>query len=398
MKNRLKNLKLKRRGITMLAGLHFFGNPSAKMKIIGITGTNGKTTVATLLYRVTIAMGYKVGLIGTVEHLVNGKKMSPTYNAPSTTPDPIFLHRLLNEMARQGCEYVFMEVTSHALSQNRTAGISFAGGVFTNLTQDHLDYHESMEEYFSAKKKLFQMLSAESFALSNIDDSYGEKMLEGIKAKKYTYGLKNEADFNEKIETKLIGDFNMYNSLAVYATLVLLGFDRQKAKEELKKVEPPRGRFESFTSPSGVLIIVDYAHTPDALENVLKTAQGIKSGSSRLISIFGCAGDRDPKKRPMMGRIGAELSDIAIMSSDNPRSEDPDKIIEEMLAGVRPQDLSKVVKLANRREAIQEAVKLAQKGDIILSAGKGHEDYQEIKGIKHHFDDMEEFRKLFPEK
>lgn len=395
MKNQLKNLKLKRRGITMLARLHFFGNPSKKMKVIGVTGTNGKTTVATLLYEVTTALGYKAGLIGTVGNLVNGEKMSATYNAPSTTPDPVFLSRLLNEMVRQGCEYVFMEVTSHALSQDRVAGVSFAGGIFTNLTQDHLDYHGSMEAYFSAKKKFFSMLPTSAFALSNIDDRYGEKMQEGIKAKKYTYGFKNPADFSEKPETKLLGDFNMYNTLAAYVALVLLGMDDTKVKEALKSAEAPRGRFENFTSPDGVLIIVDYAHTPDALENVLKTAQGLKKNGAKLISIFGCAGDRDPMKRPIMGRIGAALSDIAIISSDNPRSEDPDKIIAEVKAGVAETDLGKVKGIANRREAILEAVKLAQRGDIILCAGKGHEDYQEVRGVKHHFDDMEEFKKAY---
>jgi UDP-N-acetylmuramoyl-L-alanyl-D-glutamate--2,6-diaminopimelate ligase len=407
MHNPLKNLKLKRRGITMLAGMHFFGNPSKKLKVIGITGTNGKTTVATLLYKITMALGYKAGLIGTVGNLVNGEKMSATYNAPSTTPDPVFLSRLLNKMAKEKCEYVFMEVTSHALAQNRVAGVNFAGGVFTNLTQDHLDYHKSMQGYFGAKKKFFKMLPHTAFALSNIDDEYGEKILEGIRAKKYTYGFRNKADFNEKLETKLIGDFNMYNALAAYACLVLLGIDRDKIKEELKKVEAPRGRFENFTSKTGVLVIVDYAHTPDALENVLKTAQGIlpayggkKNGASppkegKLISIFGCAGDRDPLKRPIMGQIGAALSDIAIISSDNPRSEDPDKIIAEVKAGVSATDLPKVKGIANRREAILEAVKLAQKGDIVLCAGKGHEDYQEIKGVKHHFNDMEEFQKAY---
>lgn len=405
MQNPLKNLKLKRRGITMLAGMHFFGNPSAKLNVVGVTGTNGKTTVATLLYRITKELGYKVGLISTVENLVNGQKMSATYNAPSTTPDPIFLNRLLNEMAREGCEYVFMEVTSHALDQDRVAGINFAGGIFTNLTHDHLDYHKNIENYFGAKKKFFNMLPATAFALSNIDDEYGLAMLEHIHAKKYTYGFKKKApafaqgygearDFSEKLETKLMGDFNTYNVLAVYACTMLLGFNKERIIEVLKKVTPPKGRFEHFMSADGVLVIVDYAHTPDALENVLKTVQTMKK-NGRVISIFGCGGDRDPLKRPIMGKVGASLSDIAIFTSDNPRGEDPEKIIEQMKTDLSTDELKKVKTIPDRRKAILESVKLAQKGDIILCAGKGHEDYQEIKGVKRHFDDMEEFKKLF---
>lgn len=400
----IKNLKLKRRGITMLAGMHFFGNPSKKLKVIGVTGTNGKTTVATLLYRITKELGYKVGLISTVENLVNGKKMTADYNAPSTTPDPIFLNKLLNKMVEEGCEYVFMEVTSHALDQDRVAGINFAGGIFTNLTHDHLDYHKNIDNYFWAKKKFFKMLPESSFALSNIDDEYGSKMLEGIKARKYTYGLKNQqhkADFSEKLETKLIGDFNKYNTLAAYAAFALLGEDKNKIKEILKNIEPPKGRFENFVSKTGVTVIVDYAHTPDALENVLKTVQNMKkdpstsSGQAKIISVFGCGGDRDGAKRKVMGKIGAMLSDIAIFTSDNPRSEDPNKIIEEMKTSLSVDELKKVKTFADRREAILESVKLAKSGDIILCAGKGHEDYQEIKGVKNHFDDMEEYKKAY---
>jgi UDP-N-acetylmuramoyl-L-alanyl-D-glutamate--2,6-diaminopimelate ligase len=398
MQNPLKKLKLRRRGITMLAGMHFFGNPSAHLKIVGVTGTNGKTTVATLLYKVATELGYRAGLISTVENLVNGQKMSATYNAPSTTPDPIFLNKLLNEMVRQNCEYVFMEVTSHALDQNRVAGINFVGGIFTNLTHDHLDYHKNIDNYFGAKKKFFNMLGKDAFAISNIDDEYGLKMLEGIQAKKYTYGFKNKSDFSEKLETKLMGDFNMYNALAAYAALVLLGIDGEKPKEILKNVESPRGRFEPFTSQSGVLVIVDYAHTPDALNNVLKTIENMKKGNSKVISVFGCGGDRDPLKRPVMGKIGARLSDIAIFTSDNPRGEDPVKIIEDMKTNLSPEELKKVKTISNRREAILESVKIAQRGDIILCAGKGHEDYQEIKGVKHPFDDMEEYKKAYQQK
>lgn len=403
MKGLLKNLKLKRRVITMLAGMHFFGNPSKKLKIVGVTGTNGKTTTATLLYKIATELGYKAGLIGTVENIIVEERRP----ALITTPSPINLNNLLKEMVEKGCEYVFMEVSSHALDQKRVAGVNFVGGIFTNLTHDHLDYHKSVENYFNAKKKFFKILPPSAFALANVDDAYGAKILEGIRAKKYTYGFKNKADFNEKLDTKLLGEFNAYNALAVYATAVLLGLDKparpddsghsggEKVKEILKNITPPRGRFEHFTSSSGVLVIVDYAHTPDALENVLKTIKDIKKENGKVISIFGCGGDRDPLKRPIMGSIGATMSDIAIFTSDNPRSEDPDKIIEEMKKGLSIEESKKVRTISNRHEAIQEAVKLAQKGDIILCAGKGHETYQEIKGTKHHFDDMEEFRKIF---
>jgi UDP-N-acetylmuramoyl-L-alanyl-D-glutamate--2,6-diaminopimelate ligase len=375
----------------------YYGYPSRKLKVVGVTGTNGKTTTATLLYRIATALGHKAGLISTVENIIAGKIAKTTNNkpVPGTTPDSVTLTKLFHEMAEAGCEYVFMEVSSHALDQNRVWGVNFVGGIFTNLTHDHLDYHKNFENYFVAKKKFFQMLPKEAFALTNVDNEYGEKMLEGIKARKYTYGFKNEADFNEKLETKLIGDFNMYNALAVYAAAVLLGFDKEKVKEILKSIKPPRGRFEHFTSPNGVLVIVDYAHTPDALENVLKTVQNMRTGNAKIISIFGCGGDRDPMKRKIMGKIGATLSDFAIFTSDNPRSEDPEKIIEQMKEGLSPEDFKKVKTNVSRHEAIAEVVKMAQKGDIILCAGKGHEDYQEIKGIKHHFDDVEEFKKAY---
>jgi len=403
MKNLFRKLKLKRRAITLLAGMHFYGNPSVKLKIVGVTGTNGKTTTATLLYRITMALGYKAGLISTVENIINGEIITTPEDrpVPGTTPDPIALHKLLNKIVSKGCEYAFMEVSSHASDQNRVAGINFAGGIFTNLTHDHLDYHQNFENYFEAKKKFFKMLPTKSFALSNIDDEYGQKMLNDIRAKKYTYGFKHKADFNEKLETKLIGDFNMYNVLAVYASLVLLGIDKEKVKEHLKNVLPPKGRFDYFKSSSGVTVIVDYAHTPDALQNVLKTVQDLKihsTSSGRVISVFGCGGDRDPLKRSVMGKLGANLSDIAIFTSDNPRSEDPEKIIKQMQTGLLAEDFKKIKTITNRREAIKEAVKLAQSGDIILCAGKGHEDYQEIKGVKHHFDDMEEFKRAFTQK
>ncbi len=409
MQNIFKKLKIKRRAIAVLAGLHFYGNPSKKLKIIGVTGTNGKTTTATLLYRVATSLGYKAGLIGTVENMIGGEKLEATH----TTPDPISLHKLLNEMAEKGCEYVFMEVSSHALDQSRVAGIKFAGGIFTNLTHDHLDYHKNFDNYFGAKKKFFTMLSPRSFALANMDDEYGKKMLEGIKAHPFSYGFEQkqnlfqgkiekidfnglELNFNDiKITSKLLGKFNAYNLLAVWSACSLIGFDMDKVNKILEKIEPPRGRFEHFTSENGVLVIVDYAHTPDALEKVLQTIREIKKEGSRVISIFGCGGDRDPMKRPVMGKIGALLSDVAIFTSDNSRSEDPDEIIHEMKANLSPEELEKVKSNSDRRQAIQEAVKIAQSGDIILCAGKGHENYQIIKGATHHFDDLEELRNGF---
>ncbi|MEI6280383.1 MAG: UDP-N-acetylmuramoyl-L-alanyl-D-glutamate--2,6-diaminopimelate ligase [bacterium] len=408
MRNIFKNLKLKRRIITVLAGMHFYGNPSAKMKVVGVTGTNGKTTTATLLYKIATVLGYKAGLIGTVENVINGEVRPATH----TTPDPISLHKLLNEMAEKGCEYVFIEVSSHALDQNRVAGINFVGGIFTNLTHDHLDYHKNFENYFAAKKKFFKMLPPRAFALTNADNEYGLKMLEGIKANQFSYGFVGDPnkvhfhgeikkmDFNGldlsfnkiEIKSKLLGKFNAYNLLAVWSACSLLDFDMFKVKHVLANIQPPRGRFEHFTSHNGVLVIVDYAHTPDALEKILMAVREIKNKDSKLISVFGCGGDRDPIKRKIMGKLGADLSDIAIFTSDNPRSEDPNKIIEQMKTGLSTEDLNKIKTISNRREAILESVKLAERGDIILCAGKGHEDYQEIKGVKHHFDDIEEYK------
>jgi len=418
MMNFLKNLKLKRRIITVLATLHFYGNPSKKLKIVGVTGTNGKTTTATLLYRIALGLGYKAGLIGTVENRINEEKRPATH----TTPDPISLNKLLKEMHSRGCEYVFMEVSSHALDQKRVAGINFVGGIFTNLTHDHLDYHKNFDNYFGAKKKFFKMLSRHAFALTNADDEYGPKMLEGINAHQFSYGFKQ--DFNKvhfhgeikkldfsglllsfnkiEIKSKLLGKFNAYNLLSVWSASSLLGFDMNKVNKILENIEPPRGRFEHFTSQSGVLVVVDYAHSPDALEKIfsavkeIKTVNGLPAGGrGKLISVFGCGGDRDPLKRKIMGKIGAENSSIAIFTSDNPRNEDPDLIISQMKEGLSQNDLKKVKTISNRHEAILEAVKLATSGDIILCAGKGHEDYQEIKGVKYHFDDMEELKKAF---
>ena len=396
-------LKLKRRAITGLASVHAFGHPSKHMKVVGVTGTNGKTTVSTLLYKVARELGYNAGLIGTVEVLINDKPYEFEHKIP-TTPDPLTLNQILKAMKKAKVEYVFMEVSSHAMDQARVAGINFVGGIFTNLTHDHLDYHKSIENYFGAKKKFFKMLLHDAFALANIDDAYGERMLENIRAKKYTYGFSHKSDFGERLETKLLGEFNAYNALAVFGACKLLGFDEVKVKEILKNITPPAGRFESFKSDSGILCIVDYAHTPDALENVLKTARGILNSAkeglpqkteAKLISVFGCGGDRDPMKRKVMGKIGAELSDIAIFTSDNPRSENPESVIEQMKPDLNADELAKIKTIPDRHEAIMEAVNLAQTGDIVLVAGKGHETYQEIKGVKHHFNDMEELKKLF---
>lgn len=404
-------LKIKRKVIARLASVHAFGNPSKKLKIVGVTGTNGKTTVSTLLYKVARNLGYNAGLIGTVEVLINDKKYEFDHKIP-TTPDPLTLNKILKVMKKEKVEYVFMEVSSHAMDQMRVAGVKFVGGIFTNLTHDHLDYHKNIENYFGAKKNFFKMLPVNAFALANCDDEYGARMLEGIRAQKYTYGLNLsgpsgvgyptdiKGTFSERLETQLLGEFNAYNILAVFGACKILGFDENKVKEILKNITPPAGRFESFKSESGVLCIVDYAHTPDALSNVLKTARGILNSAnvghsqSKLISVFGCGGDRDPMKRKVMGKIGASLSDIAIFTSDNPRSEDPEKVIEQMKSDLNSDELNKIKSITDRREAIKQAVNLAQKGDIILVAGKGHETYQEIAGIKHHFNDMEELKEV----
>lgn len=393
----------------------YFGNPAKKLKIIGITGTNGKTTTAKLLYEVCMSLGFKTGFIGTAGTYVNREELKMNRKIP-TTPDSIMLTRIFAKMQKRECEYVFMEVSSHAMDQNRVKGIDFIGGIFTNLTQDHLNYHKSMQSYFLAKKKFFEMLPKDAFALSNADDEYGNEILKDIKAKKYSYGIQNESYFQGcikkidfsgidlevkhkeakySVKAKLLGKFNAYNLLAVFSACVLLGFDIDKVSKSLGSVLPPEGRFDYFVSKTGILVVVDYAHTPDAVEKVLETARGIAEGGSRVISVFGCGGDRDPIKRRIMGRIGAELSDIAIFTSDNPRSENPNKIIEEMKTDLTLNHIKKVVTIADRKEAIKESVKVAQKGDIIMVLGKGHETYQEIKGVKYPFNDMEEFKKLF---
>lgn len=391
-----------------------YGNPTKKLKVVGVTGTNGKTTTATLLYRIATELGYKAGLISTVEIIVAGKEVKENSKKPTpgTTRDSVYMVKLFSEMLRAGCEYVFMEVSSHALDQNRVAGIHFVGGIFTNLTHDHLDYHGNLENYFRAKKKFFDRLPASAFALSNADDPVGEKMQEHTKARKHFYGFEKKADFrgkinkvdfsglelkfdNDLIYSKLLGKFNAYNLLAVWSAAKLLGFDTARVNKILENIEPPRGRFEHFLSPSGALVIVDYAHTADALEKVITAAREILPGEGKLVMLAGCGGDRDPLKRPQMGKVVATLADVPIFTSDNPRSEDPEKIIEAMQSELTEEESKKVRIVVNRREAIAEAMRLAGSGDIILCAGKGHEDYQEIKGVRHHFDDREEFEKLF---
>lgn len=408
MRNLTKKLKEKKWALKLLWARHLYGNPSKKLKIIGVTGTNGKTTTATLLYEVATKLGYKAGLISTIENIIAGEKRQTTH----TTPDSITLTRIFAEMVKADCRYVFMEVSSHALDQKRIAGINFTGGIFTNLTQDHLDYHKSMENYFLAKKIFFKILPTNAFALSNADDQHGREMLAEIKANKFLYGFDGETDFRGEIKkldfkglelkingvevnSNLLGKFNAYNLLAVWATSELLGFDMEKVKKILEQIEPPVGRFEYFTSKNGVLVIVDYAHTPDALEKVLKTIREIKPKDGRIIALVGCGGDRDPLKRRIMGKIGATLSDLPIFSSDNPRSEDPDKIIAQMKVDLSMAEIKKTLIIPNRKEAIQKAVNLARKDDIILCAGKGHETYQEIKGVRHHFNDLEELKKAF---
>ena len=367
---------------------NFYNNPSRNMKLVGVTGTNGKTTTATLLHELFRKLGYKAGMIGTVVNKINDKSIE----AERTTPDPVTLNELLANMVDEGCEYCFMEVSSHSVCEKRIAGLSFVGGIFTNLTLDHLDYHKTFENYCDAKKGFFDVIPATGFALANIDDDKGEYMLSTTKAKKYTLSLKKEADFNERLETKLIGEFNMYNVLGVYGAAVLLGQDKEKVREIIKTLLPVPGRFQYIKSENGITGIVDYAHTPDALENVLKTINQMK-GSGKVIAMIGCGGDRDKSKRPIMAKIGYDMSDILILTSDNPRTEKPEDILNDMQKGLPLDVVDSVEIIIDRHMAIQKACGLAKKGDYILLAGKGHENYQEVNGVKSHFDDMEELQK-----
>ena len=381
----------------------FYENPSSSFKLLGVTGTNGKTTVATLLYNLFSKLGYKCGLISTVGDKVIDKD-TMTKRITFTTPDSISLNKMFAEMRDAGCTYVFMEASSHALEFERMNGVVFAGGIFTNLTHDHLDFHKSFENYRDAKKKFFNILPENTFALSNIDDPSGEYVLRDTKAKKYFYGLKDSPsntsghnpEFTGDFETKLIGEFNMYNMLAVYATAVLLGQDKEKVKDIIKNLDGAPGRFESIKSNTGVTGVVDYSHTPDALENVLKTIhQIVVKPLSKIITVVGCGGDRDKAKRPVMAKIGYDLSDILILTSDNPRTEKAEDILNDMRVGISSMPQEKVYVISDRHEAIEKACELAKHGDYILLAGKGHEDYQEINGKKTHFSDMEELKNCF---
>jgi UDP-N-acetylmuramoyl-L-alanyl-D-glutamate--2,6-diaminopimelate ligase len=386
---------------------NFYDNPSSKLKLIGITGTNGKTTIASLLYDLFQKAGFKAGLLSTVKILVDTKQYETTH----TTPNSVLINHYLNEMVKAGVDYCFMEVSSHGIHQKRTEGLQFEGGVFTNLTHDHLDYHKTFIEYRDVKKIFFDSLPKTAFALVNADDKNGMVMLQNTKAKKYSYALKTMADFKVKILenqfsgllltmngtevwTKLIGSFNAYNLGAVYGVSNLLGIESTEALTILSELKSVSGRFQYFISEGGVTAIIDYAHTPDALKNVLETIRDISTGNEQIITVVGCGGDRDKAKRPIMGRLASQLSTQVIFTSDNPRSEDPQIILNEVEAGVEPQNLKKTISILDREQAIKTATKLAKKGDIILIAGKGHETYQEIKGQRSHFDDYEKITQL----
>ena len=386
---------------------NFYDNPSQKLKLTGVTGTNGKTTVATLLYKLFTSLNYKVGMLSTVVNKIVDKDIPSTH----TTPDPIQINELLVQMLEAGCSHCFMEVSSHAVDQGRIEGLHFVGAIFTNLTHDHLDYHHTFESYIRAKKGFFDGLSSDAFALVNVDDKRGMVMLQNTKAKKKTYGLKKMADFKAKIITnsiiglelevgdknvwfKLIGDFNAYNLLSVYGTAVLLGEDSELVLMKLSSLSGADGRFELVRPGSKFTAIVDYAHTPDALKNVLETIENFRTGNEQVIAIVGCGGDRDRTKRPLMAAIACKYANKIIFTSDNPRSEDPMEIIKEMQQGVSPSDAKKTLVMADREEAIKTACMLAKEKDIILVAGKGHETYQEIKGVKYPFDDKEVLERM----
>jgi len=380
---------------------NFFGDPSKDLKLIGITGTNGKTTIASLLYQLFKKAGFKVGLLSTVKILVDDKEFKATH----TTPDSITINHYLSEMIKEGVEYCFMEVSSHGIHQKRTEGLHFVGGVFTNLSHDHLDYHPTFAEYRDVKKSFFDNLPKTAFALCNIDDKNGAVMLQNTAAKKRTYALKSYADYRAQILenqlsglllkidgnevwVKLIGTFNAYNVLAIYGTAIELGLDSLETLRLLSELESVSGRFQYIVSATNITAIVDYAHTPDALENVLKTINDIRNKNEQLITVVGCGGNRDKTKRPIMAGIASELSDKVVLTSDNPRNEDPDAIIAEMEQGIVAQNYKKVLSITDRRQAIKTACQLAQPNDIIIIAGKGHETYQEIKGVRSDFDDM----------
>ncbi|MBE9466952.1 MAG: UDP-N-acetylmuramoyl-L-alanyl-D-glutamate--2,6-diaminopimelate ligase [Bacteroidetes bacterium] len=386
----------------------FYDNPSGKLKLIGVTGTNGKTTIATLLHNLFKKLGYKSGLISTVSNIVDEEIVASTH----TTPDAIKLNELLNRMVDSGCDYCFMEVSSHSIVQNRIAGLNFKGGIFTNITQDHLDYHKTFKEYINAKKMFFDNLPNSAFALTNIDDRNGEFMLQNCKSKKYSFAIHSFADFKCRVLeshfegmlidvkgievwTKLIGDFNASNLLAVYSTAILLDQKSYEVLQNISSLNSVKGRFEYIRSSNGITAIIDYAHTPDALKNVLTTINQIRSGNEQLITVVGAGGDRDKTKRPIMGKIVSALSNKVILTSDNPRSENSNDIINDMKKGIQPIFIKNTISIIDRKEAIKTAYMFAKKSDIILIAGKGHENYQEINGVKKHFDDKEIVEQLF---
>jgi UDP-N-acetylmuramoyl-L-alanyl-D-glutamate--2,6-diaminopimelate ligase len=381
---------------------NFYDNPSEKVKLVGVTGTNGKTTIASLLYQLFKKAGYKVGLLSTVKIMVDSEEFKATH----TTPDSLTLNYYLDQMVQEGCEFCFMEVSSHGIHQKRTAALKFAGGIFTNLSHDHLDYHNTFAEYRDVKKSFFDYLPKSAFAITNCDDKNGVVMLQNTKAKKITYALKSYADYkaqilenqlsglllkinDNEVWVKLIGSFNAYNLLAIFGVAVELGIEKVEALRLLSELESVSGRFQFIVSDTKITAIVDYAHTPDALENVLQTIEDIRTKNEQLITVVGCGGDRDKTKRPVMANIAAKLSDKAIFTADNPRTENPEIIIQEMEQGVEPQNFKKTISILDRKQAIKTACQLANPNDIILIAGKGHETYQEINGVKYDFDDLE---------
>ena len=387
---------------------NFYGNPSTELSLVGITGTNGKTTVASLLHELMINMDQKAGLLSTVEIRVNKE----VYPATHTTPDPLTINSYLRKMVDAGCKYCFMEVSSHGLVQNRVSGLEFTGGAFTNITHDHLDYHKTFKEYIAAKQLLFNQLPKGSFALVNADDRNSSKMVEKTRARKYTYSLKSSTDYkgkilesqlngtllninNQEVWTQLTGDFNASNLTLVYGIADLLGVDQMNLLTAMSTLKPVEGRFQYLISKTGIVGIVDYAHTPDALSNVLRTINKLRSGNEKLITLVGCGGNRDKTKRPEMAQIAAELSQQVILTSDNPRNEDPETILDDMEGGLDPVQKSKTLRISDRKQAIRTACSFAQDGDIILVAGKGHEKYQEIQGVKHPFDDVAELKEMF---
>ncbi|TAG54748.1 MAG: UDP-N-acetylmuramoyl-L-alanyl-D-glutamate--2,6-diaminopimelate ligase [Cytophagales bacterium] len=390
---------------------NFYDNPSLDLKIVAVTGTNGKTTNVTLLYNLFRKLNYKVGMLSTVKNLINDEEIEATH----TTPDALQINLLMQKMVNEGCEFCFMEASSHAIDQNRMAGINLTGAVFTNITHDHLDYHKTFDAYIKAKKKLFDELPTSAFALTNLDDKRGAVMLQNTNASVHSFALKQMAEFKGKLLSnglqgieleiektsvwfRLIGEFNAYNILGVYATAVLLGENKEDILTALSSVSGAKGRFETVLSKSGIIGIVDYAHTPDAVENVLKTIENLRTRNETVYCIIGCGGNRDASKRPIMANIACKYADKVILTSDNPRNEDPEEILNQMEVGVEGQYFKKYSIITDRLFAIQEAVRLSKKGDIILVAGKGHEDYQEIKGVKFHFDDKKVLENEFLKK